>query len=234
MKMLKKIALSLCALAAVICITSAVPAKAEAATKHYVTTRAVTLTTKATANSGTVLKVPSGSFLTLKSSSDKNFYRVTYRNSRGKAYTGYVPKGKIREVTSMSIDASTNVYAKKSTTSKKLSTLSKGKTVYILSTSSSYKRVAYTSGNRVITGYIKYKTSTKAKKKAPAVVPTYKALNTVNIRSAASNDSEILGRVAKGAKVTIVNDSNKYWAKITYKTKKGSITGFVSKRYLTK
>ena len=120
--------------------------------------------------------------------------------------------------------------AKPSKDSDAVATLKKGTKIAVTSTSNkSWYKVSYSPNkNTTYTGYI----SAKWLKK---LAETYYATGEVNLRKAATTQSEILAVIPQKAAVSVSDTSNGKWYKATYKNKKGkSFTGFVSSKYLSK
>lgn len=231
MNYLKKIGLALCALAAVVCITSAKPAKAEAATKYYVTTRAVSMMNKASSTSGEVIALPKEAVMVVTSTTNSSWYKVEYQNSKQKKYTGYISTSAIKPATAYKTNKAAAIYRSKSSSSELIATVPKGGSLLVVNTDTSwYKVVCYASNGNVYRGYVN-----KGNLDKVTVGATYKARGDVYMRTRPTMNSSYLLVIKKGLKVTVTDTSNANWYKATYTNSKGrSFTGYIRSTWLVK
>ena len=119
-----------------------------------------------------------------------------------------------------------NVRSAPNTSSSILGKLANGSTLEIVEyTNNSWYKIKYNGGY----GYVSnaYVSLTASNNTTIGYVATNGA--NLNVRSSASESAKILGKLANGSKITIVDTSNSKWYKIKY----SSGYGYVSKQYVT-
>ena len=171
-----------------------------------------------------------------------NWVKVTYRGD-----TGYVPKGTVTKVASITTDTvkvgGAKMYRYASTNSARLYTLKKGASVQVLSSTASWVKVKYYGK----TGYIQAKyfaakpeatlepqatvsptpSPTPAPTKAPYTVE-YVVLDSLALYSSASSKSTKLGKLSYGQEVHVYGTQGNF-----KKIVSGGQKGYVYGKYLT-
>lgn len=232
MSIFKKLALGLCAFAAVICITTAKPQTAEAASTYYVTTKSVAIRTKAKSTASKVITLPKEAAMLLVEKTNSSWYKVEYQNSKQNVYTGYIPTSAIKLATFYKTSVATRIRAKKSTSSDEVTVVPKSTKVIVVNAGSTWLKVVYYDGDDdcVYRGYMKAEYLNKV-----VTAVTYKATTSVYMRKSASASSSIVMVVPEGVKVSVTSTANSKWYKVSYTNSKGNTyTGYIYSKYLKK
>ncbi len=234
---------------------TAVPARPALAAKAgvpYITTGDVYMRAKASKSSDAITTLKKGTKITVTNTSHGKWYKATYKNKKGKTFTGYVSNKYLKKNTKKNAKKKTkkkaaakgvtyittgDVYmrSKASKNSKIVTTLTKGTAITVTNTSHGkwYKATYKNKKGKTFSGYVSNKYLKK--KGAAAKAVTYITTGNVYMRSGASKSSKIVTTLAKGTAITVTDTSHGKWYKAVYIDKnKDSHTGFVSNKYLKK
>ena len=246
MKSVKRMLTWLLSVVMVLTAVAAVPALANdgtEATGTYMTTGDVNLRSGAGMSNKIVVTVPAKAKVTVTNTSNKIWYKATYKSKKGKTYKGYISKKYLKKVkekkkakkgTEYITTGAVYMRSKASKGSKALTVVPAKSTVTVTDTSTGkwYKSTYKTKKGKVYKGYISNK---YLKKKNAAKGKKYKAKCAVYLRKKATKASEAVATIPAKASVTVTDTSNKNWFKATYKSKKGKVyKGFISSKYLVK
>lgn len=236
MKTLKR--LLTCALAVMMLLTvipATTPVSAATKSTAYTTTTAVNMRNGAGSSYKVVLELPKYSAVSVTSTSNKNWYKGSYTNSRGKTYTGYISSKYLKKCASTGTYVTTTALdMKKSASSKanRVLSLPTKSAVTVLDTSNlDWYKVRYTnSKNNKYDGYIPSKYL-----KPLGDFPVYTTSAKVNMRSGVNTNYSVVTVVPQNAKVTITDTTNKNWYKANYKNSKGQeFNGYIASSYVKK
>lgn len=123
-------------------------------------------------------------------------------------------------------DPSLRIRESRSTSSKKLGTIPKGKVVAVSSIQNNWGKVTYGG----VTGYISMQyTQKQATSSSSSTSASYKTTDNLRVRKGRGTSYATLTTIPKGKTVTI-SDIKDNWGKVTY----GGKTGYSSMKYLTK
>lgn len=236
MKTLKR--LITCVLAIVMLLTivpTTTPVSAATKSVAYTTTTKVNMRKGAGSSYKVLLELPKYSAVKVTSTSNKNWYKGSYTNSKGKTYTGYISSKYLKKCADTGTYVTTSALDMKKTASskaKRVLSLPTKSAVTVLDTSNlDWYKVRYTnSKNSKYEGYIPSKSLKKL-----GEFPVYTTTAKVNMRCGVNTNYAIVAVVPKNAKVTVTATTNKNWYKANYKNSKGQeYNGYISSSYLKK
>jgi uncharacterized protein YgiM (DUF1202 family)/GH24 family phage-related lysozyme (muramidase) len=173
-----------------------------------------------------VTTVPKGKTLTVSSNSNYNWAKVTYSGKSGYVSSSYVSFVLKRTSTSFSneynVTATKKLYIKKGAgdSYSNVKLVNKGGTLYVTANSSgSWVKVKDSTGTE---GY--FKTRYLNKGSGSKVTMKCKTTADVNMRKGAGTSYSVITVIPKGTTVTLSNNSNYNWGKVSYNSKSGYIS----------
>ncbi len=206
--------------------------------KYEVTTNSLDVRSAASANSSILGKLTKGAKIDVINISN-NWAKIKYKNKYAYVNATYLKvvntssnsgkntpsnnlvQSKKYEVTTNSLNVRSATLANSSILGK----LTKGTKIDVINISNNWAKIKYKNKYAYVNAtYLKVvNTSSNSSKNAPSnnLVQSKKyevTTNSLNVRSATSANSSILGKLTKGTKIDVINISNN-WAKIKYKNK---------------
>ena len=160
--------------------------------------------------------------------SNGGWRKVKYNSKVGYVYKDYISE-KSSSTTIKYVNASVGLNVRKgpSTSYEVITKLADGTKVNVISTSGDWSKI--TTGS--ITGYVSNKYLSNSDSSSSSETSTTKYVNAdvgLNVRKGPSTSYEVITKLADGTKVNVISTSGD-WSKITT----GSITGYVSNKYLS-
>ena len=217
-------------LAAVIVLAGSmtmITAQAETTMK---TTTAVNLRKEASSTSGKITVVPAGAKVTVVSTSNSKWYKVTYSGKTGFIYSKYLGnKSTANETKIMAEDLNMRSSMSKANKSNIIKVIPKGAVVTILSKEADiWYKVSY--GGKtgyIVGGHFTDDKSRMDNSSSSSSTTTKKMAEDLKMRSSKSksNDKNLIQIIPKGAKVTILSKESDGWYKVKYNGKTGYIMG---------
>ncbi|MBE5996123.1 MAG: hypothetical protein E7240_02060 [Lachnospiraceae bacterium] len=203
-----------------------ITAKADTTMK---TTTAVNLRKEASSTSAKITVVPEGAKVTVVSTSNAKWYKVTYNGKTGFIYSKYLGnKQTANETKIMAEDLNMRSSMSKANNKNIIKVIPKGAVVTILSKEADmWYKVSY--GGK--TGYIKgghfTDDTSRMDNSSSSSTETKKMAEDLKMRSSKSksSDSNLIQIIPKGAKVTILSKESDGWYKVKYNGKTGYIMG---------
>ncbi|MCD7918101.1 MAG: SH3 domain-containing protein [Clostridiales bacterium] len=224
-----------------------------------VTTAALNLRSGAGTDYSVVTVIPKGETVTVLDKTDDTWYQVSYTNSAGTIWTGYVSAAYLTVSDSGSDNSSNSVSGEAAVTTAALNLRSgagtdysvvtvipKGDTVTVLDkTNESWYQVSYTCDGTTWTGYVSaaYLTAgdnssssgSNSSSSSSNSISGETAVTTaaLNLRSGPGTSCSVVTVLPSGAEVTVLDKTSDTWYQVSYTASGSTWTGYVSASYLT-